>query len=186
VLFNVRFRSNKVRNMPLPLIFTVPGFTQTSGYGWRNDPNGNGTKFHAGEDWAAPGGNAAVPSATDGYVVWSGNFGSNFGSTVIVKTTGSDGNTYYIMYAELNASGAQMPAVGTQINPGDIIGEEGKTGNATGSHVHIEIVNGEAWNLPTMAAQGNFKIPDAATVNPQTSSAWRDGAPDLVPQITQA
>jgi hypothetical protein len=107
-------------------------FTRTSRYGDRIHPITRKSKFHAGDDWAAPEG-TPIPAATPGKVVYSG-FNPGLGNTVIVKTT--NGLSLYAHMKE-DAPRAQM---GDQVWPGDVLGHVGSTGTSTGSHLHYSTV----------------------------------------------
>ena len=122
-------------------------FTQTSGYGWRTNPVTGQSEYHGGVDFAAPVG-TDIPAASSG-VVWYSGLNSSYGNTVIIQSTGPDGQSFYTLYAHMN--GADMPAVGNWVNQGDTIGQVGLTGATTGPHVHFEVLNGDA---PICSADG--------------------------------
>ena len=87
---------------------------------------------HSGVDFAQPRGTrfrASGPGVVEGR--WSNARGGNlFG----VKYDGYPS----VFYAHLD-SYADVPAPGTRVNEGDIIGRVGNTGNSTGPHLHMEV-----------------------------------------------
>src|SRR6266568_4205773 len=123
----------------MPLYNPGTGFSQGSPWGIRPDPFTGLPQFHGGTDFRAPIG-TPIPVAAGGTVIYSGG-NTGLGNTVIVQHIGADGNPFYTLYAHMNGIG--MPAVGAQVNVGDIIGEVGNTGyRTTGPHLHFEIVEG--------------------------------------------
>lgn len=64
----------------------------------------------------------------------------SYGNTITVRTT-INGQTYYFMYAHLDAIAPSMK-VGETVVQGQFIGQTGSTGNAhnvPNKHVHIEV-----------------------------------------------
>lgn len=97
---------------------------------------------HYGRDFPADRG-TPIRSATSGEVYFSGlgSVAGKLGNVVIVKTIGNDGRAYYHLYA--HQDGKQMPAVGTKVSAGDIVGEVGNTGTED-IHLHYQIYNDKA------------------------------------------
>ena len=129
-----------VDNLPNPNItnskvFTSPlkesSFRISSKFGYRIHPVYKTKKFHGGIDLAAPK-NTPVYSVKAGIVVHSG-FVKGYGNYIIVKH--EDG--YKSAYAHLNIIKVKN---GSQIRQGDEIGSVGKTGTATGYHLHFELI----------------------------------------------
>ncbi len=109
----------------------------SSGFGYRTDPFGGGTSFHAGQDIAAPTGTPIV-AATAGTVAivetpgQSGGYG-NF--TCIDR-----GGGFATCYAHQSAV---FVHVGQVVAQGQLIGLVGSTGASTGPHLHFEVrING--------------------------------------------
>jgi murein DD-endopeptidase MepM/ murein hydrolase activator NlpD len=109
----------------------------TSGFGYRVDPFGNGTTFHAGQDIAAPTGTPII-AATAGIVAivetpdQSGGYGNY---TCIDRGAG-----FATCYAHQSAV---FVHVGQVVAQGQLIGLVGSTGASTGPHLHFEVrING--------------------------------------------
>lgn len=97
-----------------------------------------GRDFHAGIDIAA-GTGAPVAAAESGRVVRAGWYGG-YGKCVDI----SHGSGVITRYAHLSSVAVR---VGEQVARGQLIGRVGATGNATGPHLHFEvIVNGQPLN----------------------------------------
>lgn len=110
----------------------------SSGYGYREDPLTGLRAFHRGLDISAPMGNR-VFAAADGVVTRAGRFGAQ-GKVVYI----AHGFGYSTRYAHLNKIGV-VP--GDRVERGDSIGEVGRSGRATGYHVHYEVYQeGESKN----------------------------------------
>src|SRR5260221_7107700 len=87
-------------------------FKLKSPYGERTDPfNGNGTEFHAGQDFRAPPG-TPITAATSGVVVYSG-YNKGYGNVVIVKNDTGE----YSLYGHMQD--ADHVALGQRIWLGD-------------------------------------------------------------------
>ena len=105
----------------------------TSGFGYRVDPFGLGTTFHAGQDIAAPTGTPII-AATAGTVAivetpdQSGGYGNY---TCIDRGAG-----FATCYAHQSAVFVQVGQVVTQ---SQLIGLVGSTGASTGPHLHFEV-----------------------------------------------
>jgi hypothetical protein len=91
------------------------------------------TTTHLGTDFAYPMG-TPILSVFDGTVTYLGN--SNVGWGTYIEITGVDG-CYLARYAHLSE---QLVSEGDYVQMGDVIGLVGSTGNSTGPHLHLEIV----------------------------------------------
>lgn len=110
----------------------------TSRYGRRSSPGGIGSTNHKGLDIAAKLG-TPIYAATGGTVSFAGRKGS-LGNLVIIDH-GNGVQTYYGHCSKLNVSKGQ------KVSAGQKIAEVGKTGSATGYHLHLEIhIGGTAVN----------------------------------------
>jgi murein DD-endopeptidase MepM/ murein hydrolase activator NlpD len=97
-----------------------------------------GGSRHQGIDLAAPAGTPVKVSA-DGVVVFAGKDG-RYGKTVLVD----HGGGYRTRYAHLKGIDTKR---GKKVKRGDRIGRVGKSGNASGTHLHYEVLrNGVAVN----------------------------------------
>ena len=101
-------------------------------YGYRIHPNTNTKKFHAGLDIRAKHGNS-VYAAFDGRVVEVKKSSKGYGNTIKIVHE----NGLVTLYAHLSAFSVKK---GDVICKGNIIGEIGTSGNATGPHLHFEII----------------------------------------------
>lgn len=110
----------------------------TSRFGYRSSPGGIGSTNHKGLDIAAKAG-IPIYAAASGIVTYSGYKGS-LGNLVIINH-GNGVETYYGHCSSLNVSAGQKVEAGAKI------AAVGKTGAATGYHLHLEIhVDGVAVN----------------------------------------
>ncbi len=104
--------------------------TESSGYGWRDDPKQHYQKFHHGSDYrGSPG--TPIHVAGDGTVVFAGRRGG-YGNVVFVDHGGGIVTRYAHMRRILTKVGAELHA-------GDVIGQIGSTGRVTGPHLHFEV-----------------------------------------------
>lgn len=114
---------SKVSQYKGALIVPVDKAKLTSKFGWR------WLKFHEGIDIAAPEG-TKVLAAHDGHVVYVSESFSGYGKIVVVK-----GNRLLTVYAHNRKN---RVSVGDRVEQGEWIADVGKTGDATGSHLHFE------------------------------------------------
>lgn len=129
------------------LCYPLPGgsATRTSGYGWRTDPmGGSGSDFHLGNDLAAAEG-TAVYAAADGVVRYAGTH-SSYGNYVRILHPDGDETLYAHMQYVFVRSGEPVYA-------GQRLGTVGETGNATGPHLHFEILHQGIRYDPSQALQ---------------------------------
>ena len=103
----------------------------TSAFGWRRDPFTNRMKFHQGVDLRAAYGQE-VQAASKGIVVFSGDQGG-YGTSVVVEH--ADGTR--TRYAHLSAT---LVRKGDQVGAGEPVGRAGRSGRATGTHLHFEVI----------------------------------------------
>jgi murein DD-endopeptidase MepM/ murein hydrolase activator NlpD len=103
--------------------------TVTSPFGLRL--RGWSPDLHHGVDVAAPEG-TPVRAMKSGRVEVAGTRGG-YGQTVVI----SHGSSMWTLYAHLSRIDVR---VGERVNGGQVIGAVGRTGNATGPHLHFEVV----------------------------------------------
>ena len=131
-----------------PFAMPVKGsFRWTSGFGYRRDPKGAGTRMHEGTDMAGAYGLPILATA-DGVVVHAG-WDSGYGRLVKIK------HEFGIetRYAHLSAIRVN---VGERVSRGDRIGDMGNSGRSTGTHLHYEIrIGGRAVNPMTFIKAAN-------------------------------
>ena len=136
-LFNAYLRPVGEKPKPEPPNVNPSGFTTpvkgriTSKFGPRIDPfTKKAGGYHRGIDIAAPTG-TEIHAAKDG-VVHDSAYNSSFGNFMILKHEGNV-YTYYC-----HQSKTKSPK-GSQVKSGETIGFVGRTGVATGPHLHFEV-----------------------------------------------
>ncbi len=141
---------DEVEEIPVPVMFGVALRNVTSDFG---DPRGGGTRSHEGQDIIAPRG-TPIASPTDAVVTRTGN-GSSSGITVTTRNPG--GETFIYMHLDEIAEGIKA---GTVLEPGDILGFVGDTGNAKGgvTHLHFEIRDGRTATDPFPRLDREFTL----------------------------
>ena len=97
----------------------------SAAFGWQNGRN------HEGIDIPAKSG-TPIRAAEAGRVIHSGAGLGDYGKVVILKHAGR----YSTVYAHNRRNNVRK---GHFVEKGDVIGEVGATGNATGPHVHFEV-----------------------------------------------
>jgi murein DD-endopeptidase MepM/ murein hydrolase activator NlpD len=102
----------------------------TSLFGMRRDPFTGGPDFHTGIDIGAPDG-TEVHAARDGVVSETGH-DEVLGNFVVLNHLGG----YQTVYGHLSVIGVTM---NERVHAGEVLGEVGHTGRATGPHLHFEV-----------------------------------------------
>lgn len=102
--------------------------------------------FHRGVDLCHAGGSAGIPvlSVASGTVVSVSRSGSGYGHSVLIRHA----NGLQTRYAHMQA-GSISVRVGQSVSKGQQIGRVGATGNATGNHLHFEVIKNGANVNPT-------------------------------------
>ncbi|MCS7205518.1 MAG: M23 family metallopeptidase [Leptospiraceae bacterium] len=123
----------RIRNL---FIMPVDGYI-TSHFGSRVNPFVHKMRsFHKGIDIAAEMG-TPIRAARDGIVIFSGRM-EGYGNSIFIRHQ----NQYITIYAHNKVNYVK---VGEVVRQGQIIGEVGRTGYATGPHLHFEI---RKWDKP--------------------------------------
>ncbi len=104
--------------------------TVTSPFGWRRDPFTGGLTYHRGVDLRAAYGEP-VAAMAGGRVVFAGEQ-RGYGQTVVVEHADGVRSRYAHLSSILVAGGAEVAA-------GASIGRAGRSGRATGTHLHVEV-----------------------------------------------
>ena len=134
----------------------------TSGFKMRFHPILQVWTAHLGVDYAAPIG-TAVRSVGDGVVEFAG-VQNGYGNVIKVKHQGQI-STVYAHLSHINVR------VGQAVPQGEVIGQVGMTGWATGPHLHFEYrVNG-VYQDPQAIAQRHDTVPVTAALKPQFDKA---------------
>ncbi len=110
---------------------TNPGWVVTSGYAWRINPITKIRQFHDAIDIAGTGLNSPIYAINNG-TVYRARRSAVAGNYVVINHN----NGYYSYYGHLNKINVSE---GEVVAKGDILGGMGKTGQATGVHVHFAI-----------------------------------------------
>ncbi len=103
----------------------------SSRYGWRKDPITGRKNMHRGLDIAGKWGTDIIAVA-DGLVTWAGGR-SGYGKTVEIR----HGNGYVTRYAH---NSKLLVRQGELVKQGQVIAAMGRSGRATGVHLHFEVV----------------------------------------------
>ncbi len=104
--------------------------TESSGFGWRDDPIRHSRSFHSGSDFRADPGTPVV-AAGDGVVVFCGRY-YGYGNMIEID----HGGGVVTRYAHLRKIEVTQDTV---VTAGSRIGQVGQTGRATGPHLHFEV-----------------------------------------------
>jgi len=115
----------------LTVLSTEPvAHTESSGFGWRDDPIRHTRSFHSGTDFRGDPG-TPVLAAGDGIVAFCGRLGG-YGNIIDID----HGGGVITRYAHLRRIETRKDAV---ITAGEAIGQVGSTGRTTGPHLHFEV-----------------------------------------------
>ncbi len=137
-------RMNMYRIAAFKLPFAMPvkdSFRWTSGFGYRRDPKGAGTRMHEGTDMAGAYGTPIYATA-DGVVTHAG-WDNGYGRLVKIKHDFGV-ETRYAHMSQIRVE------VGQRVSRGERIGDMGNSGRSTGTHLHYEVrLSGEAVNPMT-------------------------------------
>lgn len=147
---NSQYYAPDGRSMRKAFLRTPIEFSRISSrFGSRRHPVLNTIRQHKGVDYAAPTG-TPIRAAGDGKVVFRGVRGG-YGNTVMIQ----HGGRYTTLYAHMSKFNSKA-RVGARVRQGQIVGYVGKSGLATGPHLHYEFhVNGVHRNPLTV------DLPDA-------------------------
>jgi murein DD-endopeptidase MepM/ murein hydrolase activator NlpD len=124
------FTLDSAKKKLIPTMLPVEGGWYSSNYGWRIDPFTGQRAFHEGIDVIAEQG-TTIRAAAGGVVVYS-EFHPQYGNMVEID----HGNDLISRYAHASKRAVK---VGDVVLRGAKIGEVGRTGRATGTHLHFEV-----------------------------------------------
>jgi murein DD-endopeptidase MepM/ murein hydrolase activator NlpD len=134
----------------------------------------NTIRAHKGVDYSAPIG-TPVKTTGDGKIIFRG-VKNGYGNVVEI----SHGENYSTLYAHLSRFKAGHK-LGNSIKQGDVIGYVGKTGLATGPHLHYEFrIGGEHVNPVTV------KLPHSMPIDNSLMAKFKAQTKALIAQLQQA
>jgi murein DD-endopeptidase MepM/ murein hydrolase activator NlpD len=123
--------SRQVREHSKPAGKPVTVGWVSSHYGWRQDPFTGKKNMHRGLDFAGKAGTEII-AAADG-VVTLAEARAGYGKTVEIR----HGHGYMTRYAH---NSQILVEVGDLVRQGQVIATMGRTGRATGVHLHFEVI----------------------------------------------
>lgn len=130
----------------LPFDYTRPIAGRiTSGFGYRQHPVDDENRFHYGTDFAADEGEN-ISAFAAGYVAASGI--SETAGKYLIISHGNGWITQYFHCSEVYATG------GTRVECGQTVAAAGQTGNATGPHLHMELICDGVYYNPGLYLSG--------------------------------
>ena len=124
------FTLDSAKKKLIPTMLPVEGGWYSSNFGWRIDPFSGQRAFHEGIDVMAEQG-TTVRAAAGGVVVYS-EFHPQYGNMVEID----HGNDLISRYAHASK---RLVKIGDVVLRGAKIAEVGRTGRATGTHLHFEV-----------------------------------------------
>ncbi len=143
-LLESMFTLESARKKLIPTKLPVEGGWYSSNYGWRIDPFTGQRAFHEGIDFMAEDG-TPIYAAAAGVVVYS-EFHPQYGNMVEID----HGNDLISRYAHASK---RLVKVGDVVLRGSRIADVGRTGRATGSHLHFEVRQRGAARNPSQFLQ---------------------------------
>ena len=144
-----RLRRVQLALRSVPLAKPMTEYKLNSGFGYRRDPLNRRSAMHTGQDFGGPA-NAAVLATAPGEVIEAGRSGA-YGIMVVID----HGMGLETRYAHLRKV---LVRVGQKVALHDQVGVMGRTGRATGPHLHYEIrLDGRPLNpAPFLEAGGQL------------------------------
>ena len=128
-------------------VIPVAGYRLTGRFGQRSSL---WSTVHTGLDFAGPSGTTIVSVA--GGTVKSAGYDGAFGNrTVITLLDGTD--VWYAHQSRITVSAGQS------VDPGQVIGYTGSTGNVTGPHLHLEVRPGGGAPVDPYPALASHDVP---------------------------
>jgi murein DD-endopeptidase MepM/ murein hydrolase activator NlpD len=122
---------------------------ETSPFGWRRDPFSGAAAYHRGVDLRAAYGEP-IGAADAGTVVFAGEQ-HGYGQTVVVEHA----NGIRTRYAHLSSVSTEA---GAGVQAGEAIGRAGRSGRATGTHLHFEVTRNGHPIDPHSFSAGGLKV----------------------------
>ena len=137
----------------------------------RKHPILNRIRAHKGTDYAAPTG-TPIKAAGNGKVEFAGVKGG-YGRTVVIR----HGQSYKTLYAHMHKYGKGI-RTGTRVKQGQIIGYVGKSGLATGPHLHYEFYKNGVVRNPV-----RVELPKAESIPKSLLANFKQQTQPLVAQM---
>ncbi|MGV6810646.1 MAG: DUF5930 domain-containing protein [Brevirhabdus sp.] len=122
-----------VEKVPFAFPLKTSSYRLSSGFGYRRDPFGGGTRMHSGQDIAGASGTPIYATA-DG-VVSHADWSSGYGRLIKIKHEFGV-ETRYAHLLKIRVKKGQ------RVSKGERIGDMGSSGRSTGTHLHYEIRQG--------------------------------------------
>ena len=139
----------------------------------RKHPVLNRIRAHKGVDYAASTG-TPIKAAGDGKIIFRGRKGG-YGNAVIIQ----HGHKYSTLYAHMSKF-KKGQRTGSRVNQGEIIGYVGRTGLASGPHLHYEFrINGLHRNPLTVT------LPNASPIQAKYKADFLETSKPLFAQLEQ-
>ena len=135
---------DRARKQLMPSTMPIQGGVHNSDFGWRLDPFNGMQSFHEGIDFNSDSGAPVVAAAAG--VVSASEFHPQYGNMIEID----HGNGLITRYAHASARAVKT---GDIVMRGAKIGEVGRTGRATGTHLHFEVRRNGAPQNPTRFLQ---------------------------------
>lgn len=143
----------------------IDGARLSSSFGMRNHPILGFSALHTGTDFAAPAGTPIYASG-NGVIEFMGKKGG-YGNYIQIRHNG----TYSSAYAHAQSFAKDLK-VGSRVNQGETIAYVGATGQATGPHLHYELIqNGKKIDAMAVHLPSGETLSGEALVRFQTEVA---------------
>lgn len=119
------------------ITFDVVGFYQKRGwrissdYGIRKDPFTGKNNFHRGIDFAGKSIGEPIYTPVEGKIIYSSHYNS-WGNLIGIQ----DKKGFIHLFAHLDK---RAKSIGDMVSIGEVIGNNGSTGNSTAPHLHYQI-----------------------------------------------
>lgn len=143
----------------------IDGARLSSSFGMRNHPILGFSALHTGTDFAAPAGTPIYASG-NGVIDFIGKKGG-YGNYIQIRHNGTYSSAY--AHAQSFAKGLK---VGSRVTQGETIAYVGATGQATGPHLHYELIeSGKKINAMTVHLPSGETLTGEALVRFQTEAS---------------
>jgi murein DD-endopeptidase MepM/ murein hydrolase activator NlpD len=131
------------------------------------------TRLHRGLDFAAPKG-TPIYAAGDGTIQRIGTYGNN-GKYIRIQHR----NGYETAYAHMNGFARRLKK-GSRVKQGQVIGTVGRTGLATGPHLHYEVLH---YNKPVNPRELN--VPPQRNLNAEALAELAELKAEIAEKVSR-